>query len=183
MRSNSVRPVIHVANVARDTCSTGNIWCESCDGWLSLVENADECRGGALPIPLESDAIRREPSGALNSSAGFTSSYRRYAESVGQDHWLLRSSFQIWAIRMSPTCDRRGAAPVSHTCAKVRSHRSLRQRLNRRFRRYSFQSSPVSLRTMVFIAALASSVDASMPIVLPRKRRCSWRTPRTNRKT
>ena len=40
MRSNSVRPVIHVANVARDTCSTGNIWCESCDGelaWLPRV--------------------------------------------------------------------------------------------------------------------------------------------------
>ena len=50
-------------------------------------------------------------------------------------------------------------------------------------RRYSFQSSPVSLRMMVFIAVLASSVVASIPIVLPRIKRCSWSTPRTKRKT
>src|ERR1044071_3774607 len=37
-------------------------------------------------------------------------------------------------------------------------------------RRYSFQSAPLSLRTMLVIAALASSVVASMPTVLPRNR-------------
>ena len=79
---------------------------------------------------------------------------------------LCHCSFETF-LSLRPRSNRRRSSSVGFTipsaCANVR--------------RYSFQSAPLSLRTMLFIAALASRVVASMPTVLPRNKPfCSSKT-------
>ena len=71
MRSNSLQPVIHVANVARDTCSTGNIWGESGDGWLNFEQKTKGSRGGVDHLGAMRDSARSLVATELRSVISF----------------------------------------------------------------------------------------------------------------
>src|ERR1043166_8658502 len=131
-----------------------------CDNTVSPQIPSTAIRPAAVPRWVLVNATTQLAPIAKNKAAPTASAFR----GLQYPKTFRSSSPRLYAVHlrvcalltlMIPRSQLRRPPPVSHTCAKVRSHRSLRQRFNLR---------PLSERTRRRLARNASSYSAGLSV-------------------